>query len=291
MARLINCLLTNDDYKKWEGGPFFKKNSDGTYMQRITNVAVSLATKTIEGSDATFEKAITIPIVVNVISPGAYKAFQTVARKNPHCMEAFCKHNCLIMEKMDPRVIENQVKDFEGRTSIIISGVVYKSPEIPADKTKGTERVNAVNNWENKTPEEQSLLAQQYLIEQANKTTSLRCLSETDGGVKLRMFCSQCKDNLDKAHQAMLSKTCTSFDASRNVGYGMELAELNEEYQQELGRARLEQERAIQQKALENGNPNITDKNPYATFSDMSSQFGAGLPGFLNPSKESRMPF
>ena len=290
MAGLTNCLLTNENYKKYEGGAFFKKNSDGTFMQRITNVTVALATSGLNGSSVTFEKPITIPIIVNVISPSAFKAFQEVARANPHCMQAFCKHNCLVLEKIDPRVIENQVKDFEGKTSIIIGGVTYKSPEIPADSAQGTPRVIAKNDWENKSPEEQSLLAQQYLIEQANRQTSLRCLSETDGGVKLRMFCSQCKDTLDQAHKAMLSQTCTSFDSAKNVGYGMELAELNEEYQQELGRARLEQEKTIQQKALEAGSGNITDTNPNATFSGMATQFGAGLPGFLNPGKENRTP-
>jgi hypothetical protein len=284
MAGLINCLITNDNYKKWEGSPFFKKNSDGTYMQRITNVAVALSTRSTEGSDTTFQVPITIPIVVNVISPAAFKAFQEVARQNPHCMQTFCKRNCLLLQKIDSVVIENQVKQFDGQSSITVGDVVYKSPEVPANKTKLTERVNAIDLWTDMDPEKKSLLAERYLLDQANNITSLRCLSETDGGVKLRMFCSQCATNLDKGDLAMISKTCTSFDSSRNVGYGMELAELSEDFQRELAQARLEQERDIQMKALAANNPSIKDASPDINFSAMATKFSAGLPGFsTNP--------
>jgi hypothetical protein len=290
IAKLTRCLITDKEYAQFEGGPFFKKNPDGTYMQRITNVTVALSTKTAEGSDATFEKPITIPIIVNVISPGAFIAFQRIAYQNPKCMEAFCRNNCLLIQKMDPLSVKNQVKYFDSQSKIIIGGVVYRSPEIPVNRITGDDKVPAIDMWEGKTPEEKNKLAENYLIDQANNITSMRCLSETDGGVKLRMFCSQCALGLQKGEQGLLSKTCTSFDASRNVGYGLELAELNEGYQQELGRARLEQERKIQQDALMARDPNITDTYSYATFSDMSSQFSAKLPGFFNPGKENRTP-
>jgi hypothetical protein len=289
MAGITKCLITNKDYKKWEASGFFKKNQNGTFMQRITNVAVALATKTVEDSPTvTFEKVITIPLIVYVVSPSAYTAFQEVARRNPHCMTTFCKHNCLILQKVDPRVIENQVKDFDAQTNVVVTGVVYKSPEIPADPKNGTPKTNEIDIWTDMETDKKALVAQNYILEQSNKITSLRCLSETDGGVKLRMFCSECALNLDKSHAAMLNKTCTSFDGQVNVGRGLELAELNEEYQQELARARLEQERKVQEKALAAGDPNITDKNPYATFSDI----GAGLPQFsFNPRGDNRTPY
>ena len=290
VAGLTKCLITDKSYAQWESGPFFKKNADGTYMQRITQVTVALSTSQVDESTATFEKPVTIPIIVNVISPSAFKAFQNVARNNPNCMETFCKNNCLLIQKMNPIAVENQVKYFDSQSKIIIGGVPYKTPTIPANNLLGTEKVEGVDKWSQLDPEDKSRLAENYLIDQANNVTSMRCLSETDGGVKMRMFCSECRDTLDKSHQAMLSTTCTSFSSSRNVGYGMELAELNEEYQQELGRARLEQERTIQQKALKAGDPTITDYNPDATFSKMSGKFGAQLPGFFNPEKESRTP-
>ncbi len=283
---LTNCLVTNDDYEKWEAGPFFKKNSDGTYMQRITQVVVALSTKTAPGADDTFQVPITIPVIVNVISPAAFKAFQKVARQNPRCMETFCQNNCLLLQDMNPIAIENQVKYFDSQSKIIIGGVVYRAPAVPANNLTGAEKVPSIDDWENKNPEEKVILAQNYLIDQSNNITSLRCLSETDGGVKLRMFCSQCALGLDKGRQALLSKTCTSFDASRNLGYGMELEELSEDYQQELARAKLEQARIIQQKALSDKNPKLRNANgaetKFINFSNIASQFSTGLPEFSN---------
>lgn len=253
VAGLTGCLITDPLYAKYESPDRFffktyatKKDPDGnvvtddtaqTFITRPVKVVlyrVKVKVDTQEGEEpVSYEKPEPVTKVVNVVSPTAYKHFLNVARQNPNCMEVFCKHNCTKIDVIEPSLIDSQAFVIkEGAGDVWVDGKKYTRDTL--SNMDDTEIRN---------------LAQSFLLEKRNNMISLRCLEETDGGVKMRMFCNECSKSLD-ATLGTVNPTCQTFDATTNVASDIKAYELNAEYQAQLAKVQEEQDMNARDAAL-----------------------------------------
>lgn len=265
VAGLIGCLITDPQFAKYETpDKFFFKNGVGansgeTFITRPVKVALYSRSVKTSDDDSTerYEEAQYVNKVVNIIAPKAYKAFLNVARANQNCMEVFCKHNCLIVDKMDDKTIDSQTVLFKNAGSDVWVRNTKYTPAKLADMTD----------------EDLRTLAQQFLQDRRNSIISLRCLSEMDGGVKMRMFCNECAKALDGS-LGQVNRTCQTFDPSQNVASDIKSFELDAEYQQKL--AEIQKEQDLNLREVANNADNVTS-TAGINFKDISTTINNGV--------------
>ena len=230
----LNCIEKDLDYAKYaDPSKFFRRTETGAFLERDVMVPVGtrkIATSDDPEDDSADREIITASRRIKIVSPHAYKAFVKVARRNPHCFRFFCRRNCLTSTSVDPRVVENQAKQLAARAFDLQFGSKTYTPEM-------------LKTWASEYPEKLKNLAHQFILRKLNAITTTKCISETDKGVKMRMFCSQCEEAMPAGERGLVNRACQVFDATINVDTGMLEQELDEEYMADQAQKRKERQR------------------------------------------------
>lgn len=235
----INCLRTNSvlDYFM-EPANFFRKDpKTNDFIYRKVPIVIGLKRKALDGTKDLLEEVETTSVVIKLIHSKTYESFQQVVKSQPNCMRAFCKVNCMTLEKVDPKVLQQQARFFFISPIPIKIGKRTFTPTELQDMSQG----------------EREQLALGYLMDKRNTLISTFCLSESTGGVKLRMFCSQCPQYMHKGEIGLLNTTCSTFDSTQYVEYNTEVAN-DPTVQAALKHVGSQQQMTIQKAITEAGN-------------------------------------